>query len=113
MTMDIKIQSQKENKLLERKEVAALVSFVGPTPKRTDIKNDLCAKMGVALDVAVIRDIEPIFGVKQLKILAHVYKDAEKLKKTEARHVLVRYGLAEKKPKKEKKKKAPTEKAKK
>ncbi len=111
--MEIKVESQKENKLLERKEILATILFNGPTPKREEVKNGLCSKLGLALDVVALKKIESRFGAKQLKVIAHVYKDAEKLKKTEARHILVRHGLAEKKAKKEKKKKASTEKAKK
>lgn len=111
--MEVKIESQKENKLLERKEMIVIVLFNGPTPKRDEIKNSICSKLGIPLDVIILRKTESRFGTKKLKITVHIYKDVEKLKKTESRHILVRHGLAEKKAKKDKKKKAPTEKAKK
>jgi ribosomal protein S24E len=110
MTVEIKIESQKENKLLGRKEITLKLSFTGPTPKREEIKNEICARLGLPTDVVMPRKIKQRFGIKQIEVLAHVYKDAETLKKTEPRYLLVRHRLAEKKPKKEKKKKVKKEK---
>ncbi len=103
--MEIKIESQKDNKLLDRKELVVILSFIGVTPKKDEIKNAICSKAGLMMDTTVLRVIIPRFGMKQIKVLVHSYKDVESLKKTEPRHILVRYGLAEKKAKKEKKKK--------
>lgn len=103
--MDVKVESQKENKLLGRKEISAVMHFTGPTPKRADITNAVCSKLGLTLDSVAVRDVMPMFGARKLKLLIHAYQNAETLKKTEPRHILVRMGLAGKKPKQEKKKK--------
>lgn len=95
--MEIKIESQTENKLLGRKEIIALLSFTGPTPKRNEMKTAICTKIGVDPDLAVLREVESSFGVKQLRVRAHIYQNAEMLKRTEPQHILVRHGIVEKK----------------
>lgn len=102
--MDVKVESQKENKLLGRKEIVAVMTFAGPTPKRADIKNGICSKLGLSLDAVSLRQVTTRFGAKQLKAQLHAYKDVDTMKRFESRHILARDGLAERKPKKEKKK---------
>lgn len=106
--MTIEINSQTENKLLERKEISATVKYKGSTPNRKDIRSLLGGKIGANPELVVLKKVTNEFGIEEIKIRAHVYDKAESMKKNEAYHLLVRDGLAQKKEKKKKEKKATT-----
>ena len=100
--MDIEIVSRNDNKLLDRLEVKAVIGFSAQTPNRKDIRAGIGGKIAANPENLVLREVMNEFGSKRVKVLAHVYKDAETLKKGEPNYVLVRDGLAEKKAKKKK-----------
>jgi small subunit ribosomal protein S24e len=102
--MKFEIVSQDENKLFDRKELKATFEFDGATPKRADIKVQLAGKIGAAPEQVVIRSITSQFGIRRINVLAHVYPSTDVAKKNEPYYILVREKLAEKKPKKQKKK---------
>lgn len=107
--MEVKIETTNENKLLERKEIDAVIHFVGATPNRKDIKALICGKIGANPDLVVLRSVANEFGMKRLKVSAHSYEKVESLKKNEPKFILVRDGFMTKeeaKPKKKEKKKA-------
>ncbi len=106
MTLDVEILSKNDNKLLERQEIRVLVGFSAQTPNRKEIREGISVKIAANPDNLVLREVVNEFGLKQVKVLAHAYSDAEKLKKNEPYYVLVRDGLAPKKEKKKKEKKA-------
>lgn len=108
--MDVKVNSEKQNGLLDRKEIELSVSFDKATPNKKDLRYAISQKLGLAEENVVIRNISNQFGVKEISITAHIYPKPEILKKNEPHHVLVRSGVAEKKPKKVKEKKAPAKK---
>ncbi|HIH23009.1 TPA: hypothetical protein HA238_04730 [Candidatus Micrarchaeota archaeon] len=103
--MKVEITDTTENKLYERKEIKADVSFVGPTPKKAEIKTELAGKVGANPELCIIRKIKNEFGKQEVAVLMHSYESAETLKKNEPDFVLVREGLAQKKEKKKKVKK--------
>ncbi|MEK6979074.1 MAG: hypothetical protein AABW86_02540 [Candidatus Micrarchaeota archaeon] len=103
--MKVEITDTTENKLYERKEIKADVSFVGSTPKKAEIKAELAGKVGANPEVCVIRKIKNEFGKQEVAVLMHSYDNAETMKKNEPNFVLVREGLAPKKEKKKKEKK--------
>ena len=106
--MNFEIVDKKENKLLERTEVNATVSFGKGTPTTQEIRDTVVQKLGCNPDLMVIRGVEPKFGEKKLSLRANIYKDAAQMKKVEQTYVLKRNKLlseeeAKKKPKKAKK----------
>lgn len=101
--MDAKITRTNENAVLGRKEISASVSFDKGTPLRKEIKEALCSKIGANPETAVLAEVASKFGTREVDVLMHVYPTKEAALGTEPRHVLVRDGMAEKKPKKEKK----------
>jgi len=103
--MNIEAISKKENKLLDRIEVGAEISYDAAMPNRKEIKEGVCTKLGFNPENSVIRKIDTQFGVRKAKVSVHIYSSKEKMMKTEPLYILVREGLAEKK-KKEKKAKA-------
>ncbi len=106
MTLDIEITSKNDNKLLDRQEINVRVGFSAQTPNRKEIREGIGGKLAADPANVVLREVVNEFGQKQIRVLAHVYNDVEKLKKNEPYYILVRDGLAQKKEKKKKEKKA-------
>ncbi len=106
--IDVEIQSKNDNKLLDRLEVKAVLGFNAQTPNRKEIRAAIGGKIAANPDNIALREIINEFGSKQIKVVAHVYQNQEQMKKNEPSYILVRDGLAEKKPKKKKEKKTAT-----
>lgn len=106
--MKFNIESENDNKLLERKEVKATVSFEGGTPSRKDIKELIGSKLGVNRELMVLRQVNEKYGQRRVEVVVHVYKDAQTLKKIEPAYLEKRdnkaSGDAKEEPKKEAKK---------
>lgn len=98
--MEVKIETTKENKLLDRKEIEASVHFDATTPSRKDIKAGICGKIGANPELAVLRLVKNEFGSKRVKVSAHIYSDAESLKRNEPKHIQIREGMLAKEEKK-------------
>ncbi len=101
--MDAKIIKTIENAVMGRKEVTATISFDKSTPSRKEIKELVSSKLGANPDSVVLNEVRSKFGIRNVDAVLHVYATKEAALKTEPRHILVRDGMAEKKPKKEKK----------
>ena len=108
--MNVNLISTTENKLLDRKEIEAEVSFDGATPKRAELKDAICQKVAANPELVILRKVSSSFGRKAVKVVAHAYSAKEKLMATEPVYIKVREGLM---AKPEKKKVAPTPKKKK
>jgi ribosomal protein S24E len=100
--MNVNLISTTENKLLERKEIVAEVSFDGATPKRTELKAAVCQKVAANPDMAVIRMVESAYGRKAVRVTLHAYSAKEKLMEMEPIHIKVREGVMAKPEKKKK-----------
>ena len=107
--MDINVLEDKENALLERREVRFEVRFSGPTPGRKEVKEALRSKLGVDSDLVVIHKLTQPFGITRVEGDAAVYKN-EKAKAVEHEHLLLR-DSGEKGGPKDTGKAAPAEKA--
>ena|SRR3989344_8707013 len=97
--MDLKILEQKENKLLNRKEMRVLIDNHGGTPKREDIAAKLSATLNTDKNLVVVQQINQKFGAQKCLTHIKVYHSLEDLQKTEP------------KPKEKKTKTAPAEQA--
>jgi small subunit ribosomal protein S24e len=101
--MNVHMISNVENKLLDRKEIQAEVSFDGATPKRAQLKEAVSHKVGANPELVVLRKVSSSFGRKVVTVMIHAYSTKESLMSTEPVFVKVREGMM---PKPEKKKKA-------
>lgn len=106
--MEVKITKLNENLMLERKEINATISFGKSTPNRTEIKEMVCTKIGINPDCAILSRVRSKMGVKSIDVVVHAYPTKEAVLVSEPKYILVREKMAEKKPKKEKKKSVPT-----
>lgn len=104
--MEFEIKEKKENNLLERTEVDAILSFSGATPAITQMRETVVQKLGCNPDLMVIRKVEPGFGEQSVTLRVHVYKSPAQLKKIEEKFVLKRNKLGEE-PKEEPKPEEP------
>ncbi|MFH1520392.1 MAG: hypothetical protein ABID61_01985 [Candidatus Micrarchaeota archaeon] len=100
--MNVNIISNNDNKLLDRKEVEAEVSFEGATPKRVQLKEAVGQKIGSNPDLMVLRTVTSNFGRHMVKVRVHSYSSKETLIATEPVHIKVREGLMAKPEKKKK-----------
>jgi len=78
--MEINITEEKDNPLLKRLELKAIVGFSGPTPSRKEIRKELAAKKEVNSELIIIDAINQQFGKNEVKVIAKIYKDAESMK---------------------------------
>ncbi|MBI5159085.1 30S ribosomal protein S24e [Candidatus Micrarchaeota archaeon] len=105
--MDLEISQQKENTLLNRKEVNFSVVGSGPTPNRKEVKEALCSKLGADPKLVIV-EIKQGFGIAMATGFAKVYKDEASMKIEE--EYKLRRERGEKGPKKKEEKKAPEKK---
>ncbi len=101
--MDIKILSNVDNKLLNRKEISFQVIYSGKTPSKEELKVILCKTLNLSPSTTVIVNVSQVFGVMNSSVLAHSYAH-EKDMVVEPKHFAKR---AEKKAGKGEEKKEP------
>jgi small subunit ribosomal protein S24e len=89
--MDITVESEKENKLLERKEFSIRLGYRGATPSRKNVREALAKKLSADPDAIAIRKITNEFGKSEIQIAAHVYASGAACQKYEPGYVLARY----------------------
>lgn len=108
--MNVNVIGSTDNKLLDRKEVEAEVTFDGATPKRAQLRDAIGQKIGANPELIVLRSVSSSFGRHAVKVTAHVYSKKESLESVEPVHVKVRDGLMQKPEKKKKAAPAPKKK---
>ncbi len=105
--MKVEITSKKTNPLLSREEIEFTVKEITATPKIEDLRVKVASLTEGNSDTTVITEIKQKFGRKEFTGKARVYKEKEKMKKTELKHILGRNfkeeGEKQKKEKTEKK----------
>jgi small subunit ribosomal protein S24e len=107
--MKIEILQEKENRLLERKEVKIKVIHDGPTPSRTEVRDKLIATLKTGKDTVILDSFKSKFGSRESVGKVRIYKAKDRAIEVEDRHVLAKnfpeeFGVrkAPKKPKPEK-----------
>ncbi len=87
--MDVEVSDKRFNPLLERDEVRFQVTHEGePTPTLADVRKLLRTKLNAKADLVVIDSIYSQFGTSVSRGEARVYKDANGLKRIEAKHII-------------------------
>jgi ribosomal protein S24E len=110
--MNVDIKSKTDNKLLDRKEIQADVSYSGATPSRADLKQAVCGKAGINPDMSVLRDVQTTYGKQMATVVLHAYEKMESLMAVEPEHIRKRDKIGEpakEEPKKEAPKAEPKE----
>jgi len=78
--MEIIIQNRVKNPSLKREEVEAIVNHDGGTPKVNEMQQEISKELMVKKELVVISKVTPKFGIKQLKVKAHIYEDEDAMK---------------------------------
>jgi len=81
--MEFKDIVQKDNKLLGRKEVTAVMNFDKATPKYDDVKAGLASKFKVEAANIAVQHVYTKFGQTSATVHARIYDSAEQLAKIE------------------------------
>ncbi|ETA69009.1 30S ribosomal protein S24e [Methanolobus sp. WCC1] len=93
--MDIKIIKEKNNALLNRRELNLAVTFDGATPSRNDVKAKLAAMLNVPLELVIVQKMNNEFGKQEMNVYVKIYEDAARMKQVEEAYVLERNKLPE------------------
>ncbi len=99
--MQLKISNKNEKPLLSRTEVIGEIAYDTATPSRIAVKKEISKAIKAAEELVIIKEITPIFGARKSMVKAHVYKNAEDVKKYESSVILKRNAKAPKGQKKE------------
>jgi small subunit ribosomal protein S24e len=92
--MDIRILNDKNNLLLNRRELDFIVRYEGSTPSRNDVRNKLAAILNAPLELLVIQRIKTEYGMQEAKGYAKLYEDAARMKEVELEYVLKRNAIS-------------------
>jgi small subunit ribosomal protein S24e len=93
--MEIKITSDKQNELLNRRELEFTITYTGATPARKLVHAKLAAMVNAGKDQVVLDTMTCKFGITVLKGSARVYKTKDDLVKLEHAYLMTRGGVAE------------------
>lgn len=108
--MEVRILEEKENSLLERKELKIKIAHDAATPKISEVRDKLVAMLGVDKETLILDSFRSKFGAKESVGFVKVYKTKERALQVEPRHRLEKNLLVEKTKRKEKPKAAPKKK---
>lgn len=81
--MILKILEDKENKLLNRKEVLVEIEFSGKTPSNNEVKKELVKHFKTDEKLVIIEKIDQEFGLNKGKVHAKIYKSEKDVEKIE------------------------------
>lgn len=85
--VEVEIESEKENKLLHRRELTLIVSHQGEeTPGREQLKDRVSNLVNSPKNTVIIDSIKTMFGKEQSTVVARVYDDKESALKYERKY---------------------------
>jgi small subunit ribosomal protein S24e len=91
--MKIEIVEEKDNPLLNRKELKIKIIHEGATPSRQEVKDALVALLGIEKDRVILNSYTSRFGVRESTGTARVYETKERALEVESKPVLVKNKL--------------------
>jgi small subunit ribosomal protein S24e len=98
--MIINIKNDKENKLLQRREIEFSVTYDSKTPQREELKVQLCKQLNLSPENTLIIKINQVYGIMKSDGVAHSYLNKESMK-IEPSYLVNRSDKKNKKPKEE------------
>ena len=91
---------ERDSQLLQRKRIAFEIPHENkPTPKKEDIKKQIASELNIDESLIVMKHVYTDYGEHKSKAIVNVYKDANILKKLDAKKVKKVNENAEKKEK--------------
>lgn len=77
--MKFEVIEEKENPLLERKEIVVRVMHDGATPSIKEIREKLCAQMSLDKDSTIVDNVKSKFGMSESIAFIKVYKSRDRM----------------------------------
>ena len=93
--MNIEVIQDRQNPLLNRRELDLIIIYESGTPKRDEVREEISKKFGVEKDRIIVEKMESLFGANKAKVHVHIYDTAEHARRYERKHILRRHGLLE------------------
>ena len=88
--MDIEIIKERENSLLDRKEITFNISNTGATPSRDEVKNKLVAMLNSQYELLVLGNLTTEYGSQGTTGYAKIYSDAARAAEVENKYLIER-----------------------
>lgn len=86
--MEIEVLEEKENPLLDRKELTVRIIHNNATPKRIDVKKKIEALKTAAKGTVVVDSFKSKYGARESIGLVKIYKSKEAALRVEPEHIL-------------------------
>jgi small subunit ribosomal protein S24e len=93
--MEIQILEEKDNPLLDRKEIQLRIIQDAGSPKIADLRKKIAAQLSLDESLFVVQHVCAEYGMNESRCLLKAYNSKERLKAVEADHVLRKNGLVE------------------
>ena len=90
MKLDIKIIEEKNNPLLNRREVVFKVDHESATPSRKSIVDRIAATMNSKEGLVIVDNLKTEFGKRETIGYAKIYETEERAKQVERPHIIER-----------------------
>ena len=89
--MEITVTEEKENPLIGRKEIRAVITHLGAvTPTRDAVRAKIAAQLNADLENVVVQSIDGHFGEPKSQLSVHLYETSDLVLKYEPKHLLKR-----------------------
>ncbi|HII05822.1 MAG TPA: 30S ribosomal protein S24e [Methanotrichaceae archaeon] len=88
--MEIKVIEEKENPILNRREVKFVVEHDGPTPTRKSVIDKIAATMNSKVGLVMVDSLKSEFGKRETVGYAKIYETEERAKEVERSYVIAR-----------------------
>lgn len=89
--MKLDVVKERETPLLSRTRVTLNLEYEGPTPSRLQLRKEVAAKLKQEENLVVLKHIYTRFGQHRAKLIAHVYKTEDDLKRMEDEYMKVKH----------------------
>ncbi|MBT3465354.1 hypothetical protein HOD20_00235 [archaeon] len=91
--MELEIIKSTDLPILSRKRVSLMLNSTGATPSRKDLIDMVSKKVKSKKDLIIIKHVYPQYGKPNVKIIAHVYTDRQKMEKFEHKSLLKKHEI--------------------
>ncbi len=108
--MKLDVIKEKENPLLDRRELVVKITYAGPTPPRSEIREKLIAKLSANSKTFILGPLGQRYGSSEAIASVKIYKKRERALQIERPHI-IRKNFPEEKPPAEKKVEEPPKEA--
>jgi small subunit ribosomal protein S24e len=88
--LDIEIIKEKENIMLDRKEITFIISHPGPTQSRDEVKKKLVAQFNSKYELIVVDKLKTQYGTQKTVGYAKVYSDIKRAHEIENKYIMKR-----------------------